>query len=152
MSGSALRLATAVELEALGERLARRLHAGDVVLLEGGLGAGKTTFARGVLRGLGYPGEVPSPTFAILQGYLPPEVALPLAHLDLYRLEGADELAELGLDDWLEDGALIVEWPDRLGGRFGADALALRFDFAADGARLLTAQVPAAWEGRWPLP
>ncbi len=120
--------------------------------LAGDLGAGKTTLARGLLRGLGLAGEAPSPTFAILQGYEPPEVALPVGHVDLYRLDDPREVAELGLDDWLASGALVIEWPDRLGGRFADIALDLRLDVASDGTRLLTAAVPGAWEGRWPLP
>ncbi len=145
-------LRTPADVEAFGAGLAQCLRAGDVILLEGGLGAGKTTLARGLLRGLGLAGEAPSPTFAILQGYEPPEVALPVGHADLYRLEDPQDLDELGLDDWLADGALLIEWPDRLGGRFAAIALALRIGIAADGTRLLTARVPGAWESRWPFP
>jgi tRNA threonylcarbamoyladenosine biosynthesis protein TsaE len=150
MSAPPLRLATAQELAGLGAQLAPHLRAGDILFLEGGLGAGKTTLARGLLRGLGYAGDVPSPTFAILQGYEPPQVSLPVGHVDLYRLDGPDEASEIGLDDWLAEGALIIEWPDRLGGRFRAEALVLHIDIAGDGARLLTALVPPAWEKRWP--
>jgi tRNA threonylcarbamoyladenosine biosynthesis protein TsaE len=78
-------------------------------------------------------------------------VSLPVGHVDLYRLEDPRELDELGLDDWLIEGALVIEWPDRLGGRFADAALDLQLTIAADGARLLTATAPAAWEGRWPL-
>lgn len=147
----AIRLAQASDVEAMGGRIAAVLRAGDIILLEGDLGAGKTTLARGLLQGLGLAGEAPSPTFAIVQGYEPPEVSLPLAHVDLYRLDDPDDVAELGLDDWLEGGALVIEWPDRLGGRYDPSALALRLTVAADGARLLTALVPKAWESRWPL-
>lgn len=150
MNGLALRLTSAADVEALGVRLGALVRPGDVLLLDGDLGAGKTTLARGLLRALGLAGEAPSPTFAIVQGYEPPDVTLPLAHVDLYRLDDPADVAELGLDDWLEEGALIVEWPDRLDGRFDSVALALRLDVAADGARLLTARVPEAWEGRWP--
>lgn len=148
---SSLRLKTAADVEAFGARLAPLLRAGDIVLLEGDLGAGKTTLARGLLRGLGLAGEAPSPTFAILQGYEPPDVSLPVGHADLYRIS-LPEVEELGLDDWLADGALLVEWPERLGGRFAHVALNLHLTVAKDGARLLTARVPAAWEGRWPIP
>ncbi|MBO9575231.1 MAG: tRNA (adenosine(37)-N6)-threonylcarbamoyltransferase complex ATPase subunit type 1 TsaE [Sphingobium sp.] len=147
-----VRLESAADVEGFGARLAAVLQAGDVVLLEGGLGAGKTTLARGLLHGLGLAGEAPSPTFAILQGYEPPDVSLPVGHVDLYRLDDPADVEELGLDDWLNDGALVIEWPDRLGGRFGASALNLHLDVAPDGARILTADVPPAWEGRWPLP
>lgn len=144
-------LETAADVEGFGARLGAALRAGDVLCLSGDLGAGKTTLARGILRGLGHQGEVPSPTFSILQGYEPPDVLLPVGHVDLYRLESAEEVDELGLDDWLADGALVIEWPDRLGGRFGAIALDLQLAVAAEGGRLLTAHVPPAWETRWPL-
>lgn len=144
-----LRPADEAAMEDIGREIAARLRAGDVVTLEGGLGAGKTTLARGILRGLGFPGEAPSPTFAIVQGYEPPETRLPLAHVDLYRLEDAGEIEELGLDDWLDGGALIVEWPDRLGGLYADNALAIQIAVAADGARTLTVAVPGAWKERW---
>ncbi|HEY1125070.1 MAG TPA: tRNA (adenosine(37)-N6)-threonylcarbamoyltransferase complex ATPase subunit type 1 TsaE [Sphingobium sp.] len=146
-----MHLKTAADVEGFGVRLAKMLRAGDVVLLSGDLGAGKTTLARGLLHGLGHVGEVPSPTFSILQGYEPPDVALPVGHVDLYRLESAQEIDELGLDDWLVDGALVIEWPDRLGRHFADIALDLQLTVAGDGARLLTAHLPTAWEGRWPL-
>jgi tRNA threonylcarbamoyladenosine biosynthesis protein TsaE len=146
-----LGLATAEATDKAGRALAAQLRAGDVILLEGGLGAGKTTLARGLLRGLGFAGDAPSPTFAILQGYEPPETALPLAHVDLYRIEEPGELEELGLDDWLEGGALVIEWPDRLDGLYGGSALLIHITVADDGSRLLTARLPKSWEGRWPF-
>jgi tRNA threonylcarbamoyladenosine biosynthesis protein TsaE len=152
MPDTQIAAATPDAMEALGRRLGARLQSGDIVTLQGGLGAGKTTFARGVLRGLGFAADVPSPTFAILQGYEPPETRLPLGHVDLYRIEQPDELDELGLDDWLEGGALVIEWPERLGTLYADLALAIHIDTADDGGRLLTARVPMSWEGRWPLP
>lgn len=150
MTVATIRLTSPDEVGALGTRLAAVLRVGDVILIDGALGAGKTTLARGLLRGLALAGEAPSPTFAIVQPYAPPEVSLPVAHVDLYRLDGPEEVAELGLDEWLDNGALVIEWPDRLGGLFDAIALRLHLEVAADGARLLTAHLPAAWEGRWP--
>ena len=135
---------------AAGAAMAPLLRAGDVVALYGDLGAGKTTFARGLLAALGLPGEAPSPTFAIVQAYAPPEVRLPLAHVDLYRLRDPDEAEELGLDDALADGALLIEWPERLGGWLWPSALRLRLDPDPGGGRRLTWQRPAAWESRWP--
>lgn len=146
-----LSLADAEATETVGRRLAPVLRAGDVVTLQGGLGAGKTTLARGLLRDLGYAGDAPSPTFAILQGYEPPETRLPLAHVDLYRIEEMAELEELGLDEWLEAGALVIEWPDRLAGRYGQIALEIRIDTTDEGSRLLTARLPKSWEARWPF-
>lgn len=97
--------------EEAGERLGRRLRPGDVVLLKGELGAGKTTFVRGVARGTGSPAPVASPTFQLVRIY-PGRVKL--AHVDLYRVEDLSELRDLGLDELAGDGAVVVEWGDRL--------------------------------------
>src|SRR3546814_19241585 len=102
-------------MRGFGARLAKQLRAGDVVALSGDLGAGKTTLARGILEGLGLAGEAPSPTFTLVQSYAPPEVRLPVWHVDLYRLSSPDEAEELGLDEALAEGALMIEWTERLG-------------------------------------
>ncbi len=133
--------------ERVGRRLAAVLRPGDVVALSGPLGVGKTALARAILRGAGHAGEVPSPTFAIVQPY--DELALPIWHCDLYRVEDASEFAELGLDEVLTDGALLVEWPERAGAAAWPQALRLSLDFASSGARSLTWVLPPAWEGRW---
>ncbi|MBC7985905.1 MAG: tRNA (adenosine(37)-N6)-threonylcarbamoyltransferase complex ATPase subunit type 1 TsaE [Sphingomonadaceae bacterium] len=135
---------------AIGARLAALLRPGDAVALFGDLGAGKTTLARGVLAALGLAGEAPSPTFAIVQPYDPPETRLPVRHVDLYRIEHADEVRELGLDDARREAALLIEWPERLGGALWDDALRLVLTVEPGGARRLTWAVPPAWEGRWP--
>ena len=141
---------TLAEADRIGAAIGRALRAGDVVLLSGDLGAGKTTLARAMLKARGLVGEAPSPTFAIVQPYAPPEVDLPIAHVDLYRIEDEDELIELGLDDYVHDGALLIEWPDRLGQTGWAGALALTISGSGD-ARVLTADVPTSWGSRWPL-
>ena len=135
----------------LGERLAARVRAGDVIALSGPLGAGKTSIARGLLAALGLAGEAPSPSFAIVQPYAPPEVRLPVLHVDLYRIEDPDEAEELGLEEAQADSLLIVEWPERLPETYWADALWLTLEVMRNGARELTARVPAAWKDRWPL-
>jgi len=132
---------------AVGERLARQLRPGDVVTLAGDLGAGKTTLVRGMLHALGHDGEVPSPSFAIVQPY--EDLAPPVWHADLYRLEDRSELAELGLDS-TGDGVLVVEWPERAGEGAWPEALRLTLEITGPKRRRLTAGVPAAWEGRWP--
>lgn len=143
-----IRLADAEATEAFGARLAPYLRPGDVIALHGTLGAGKTTLARGLLRGLGHAGDVASPTFPIVQAYDPPDVRLPVWHVDLYRIEHPSELEELGLDDALVDGALLIEWPERLPGLWPQT---LRLTLAADDTgRALTAGVPPAWGTRWP--
>lgn len=143
-------LSDAAQTEAFGAALARALRAGDVIALSGELGAGKTTLARGLLRGLGFGGDVASPTFPIVQPYEPPDVRLPLWHVDLYRIENPAELEELALDDALAEGALAIEWPERLGNALWPQALSVRLVPAPGGARALTADVPTAWEARWP--
>ena len=142
-------LPTAEATEAFGAALAEKLRRGDVVALFGTLGAGKTTLARGILRGLGHRGDVASPTFPIVQTYEPPETRLPVWHVDLYRIEQAAELEELGLDEGRQAGVMLIEWPERLPVLW-PDALRLRLEVAEDGSRALTAGVPPAWGTRWP--
>ncbi|WP_422634367.1 tRNA (adenosine(37)-N6)-threonylcarbamoyltransferase complex ATPase subunit type 1 TsaE [Sphingobium sp.] len=133
----------------LGRRIAGQARIGDVIALEGGLGAGKTTLARGILEALGLKGEAPSPSFAIVQPYDVPEVRLPVAHVDLYRLDMPEETEELALGEYLMDSLLIIEWPDRLGDRLWPHALRLTIAMTEDGARRLTADLPDAWTDRW---
>jgi tRNA threonylcarbamoyladenosine biosynthesis protein TsaE len=102
---------TPAETEAAGRQLGQALQAGDIVLLTGELGAGKTTFVRGVARGTGATAPVASPTFQLVRVY-PGRVQL--AHVDLYRIENSIELVGLGLDELADSGAVIVEWGDRL--------------------------------------
>ena len=140
-------LADEAATRTVGAKLAAILRTGDVVTMTGDLGAGKTTLVRGLLEALGHAGEVPSPTFAIVQPYEDLEPAV--WHADLYRVDDRAELAELGLDS-LGDGVLLVEWPERAGDAAWPDALRLTLEITGPGTRRLTAEVPAAWEGRWP--
>ncbi|GAA4740779.1 tRNA (adenosine(37)-N6)-threonylcarbamoyltransferase complex ATPase subunit type 1 TsaE [Sphingomonas daechungensis] len=137
------------ETRAFGQRLAALLRPGDVVTLRGPLGVGKTALARAILQALGHEGDVPSPSFAIVQPY--EDLSPPVWHVDLFRIEDHGELEELGLDA-AADGVLLVEWPEKAGTGLWPQALALTLDFAADGARSLTANVPSSWQGRWPPP
>lgn len=134
---------------AFGGKLSKALRAGDVITLSGELSAGKTTLVRGLLHALGHKGEVPSPSFAIVQPY--ESLSLPVWHVDLYRIEDVSDLAELGLEDIREEGVLVIEWPEHGDAAMWPEALALSLNVAEDGSRALTANVPAAWEGRWPL-
>lgn len=134
---------------AFGRKLSKALRAGDVITLTGQLSAGKTTLVRGLLQALGHVGEVPSPSFAIVQPY--ESLEPPVWHVDLYRIEDPSDLDELGLEDIRVDGVLIIEWPEHGNAAVWPEALALSLNVGDDGARALTADVPAAWEGRWPL-
>ena len=138
------------EMTIMGAALAAVLRPGDVIALSGDLGAGKSTLARSIIRALGWAGEVPSPTFTLVQPYDPPDVRVPVWHVDLYRLGGPAEADALGLFE--TDAALIIEWPQRLGGRLPAETLRLQIEGSGDAPRRLTWEAPAAWEGRWPPP
>jgi tRNA threonylcarbamoyladenosine biosynthesis protein TsaE len=131
----------------LGAALAAKIRPGDVVALSGPLGVGKTALVRGLIAALGHSGEVPSPSFSIVQPY--EDLDPPVWHVDLYRIEKASELDELGLDS-AADVVLLIEWPERAGDRAWPDALRLSLEFGRNGDRNLTAHVPPAWEGRWP--
>ena len=136
--------------EAFGALLAERVRPGDVITLQGALGAGKTSVARGLLAALGLAGEAPSPSFAIVQPYEPPEVRIPVRHVDLYRIDDPAEIEELALDDARYDSLLLVEWPERAGPDHWPDALRLTLTIEPDGTRGLTIGVPEAWRSRWP--
>ena len=133
---------------ALGEDLALALNRGDLVTLSGDLGAGKSSLARALIRTIAddefY--EVPSPTFTLVQAY--DELRLPIAHADLYRLSGGDELDELGFDEFLQDGAVLVEWPEQADGMLGTPAFAIELRHPANGEQgrivTITAQTNAA--------
>ena len=140
-------------MEAFGARISGAMRPGDVIALSGPLGAGKTTLARAILRGAGHRGEVPSPTFTLIELYdaLDP----PVAHADFYRLENPQEAAELGLEDYREGAVLIAEWPERAGG-FGHEPACLSIEIAfvdgsaADAGRKAIVECGADWLGREP--
>lgn len=135
-------------MEALGVRIAQKLRPGDVVALSGGLGAGKTTLARAIMTGLGHRGEVPSPTFTIIETYdgLDP----PLVHADFYRLERPEEARELGLDDYREGAALLAEWPDHAGGfAHEPGCLSITLEIVGPG-RIAIVEPGPDWLTRWP--
>jgi len=134
----------------LGAAVARELAAGDAVCLWGPLGAGKSTLARGLIRALTRPDEdVPSPTFTLVQFYQTP--SLGIAHFDLYRITRTSELAEIGLDEALDDGAAIIEWPERLEGHLPPDRLDIEFAIVGKGRdehRTARLTPHGSWEGR----
>jgi tRNA threonylcarbamoyladenosine biosynthesis protein TsaE len=135
-------------VEALGARIAGKLQPGDVVALSGDLGAGKTTLARAIVAALGYAGEVPSPTFTILETY--DALHPPLVHADFYRLESPREAEELGLDDYREGAALIAEWPEKAGGfAHEPTCLSIALELAESGRKAVV-EGGADWQSRMP--
>ena len=141
-------------MQRLGEAIAAALQVGDVIALSGGLGAGKTTLARAIVAALGHRGEVPSPSFAIVEIYDPPSLRLPVVHADFYRLERAEEAAALGLDDYREGRALIAEWPENAGG-FAEEpgCLSVRLEFVPEtsgSGRIAIVEGCSNWLGRLP--
>ncbi|PTS91094.1 MULTISPECIES: tRNA (adenosine(37)-N6)-threonylcarbamoyltransferase complex ATPase subunit type 1 TsaE [unclassified Caulobacter] len=141
-----LALADEAATQALGQALARHLKAGDALCLTGPLGAGKSTLARALIRALTTPDEeVPSPTFTLVQFY--ETAAFPLAHFDLYRLSDPDEAYEIGLDEALDGGVALIEWPQRLEGRLPLNRLDI--DIALDGdARRVSVTPHGDFKGR----
>ncbi len=118
---------SASQMRDLGMRVAKALRPGDVLLLQGELGSGKTTFVQGMARGLGVKGRVTSPTFTLLREY---RGRLSLVHLDAYRLEGPLDLYEIGVEEYLEgDAVLAVEWGDRVKGFFRPPYLEVRMEY-----------------------
>lgn len=140
-------LPDAAATEALGRALAPHLAVGEAVLLYGPLGAGKSTLARALIRALTTPDEeVPSPTFTLVQYY---DAEPPLAHFDLYRLDRPEEVREIGLVEALDDGAVLIEWPERLGEDLdrwvGPDRLTITLAPQGDG-RVATVSGAGSWE------
>ena len=133
-------------MDRLGRTIASNLRPGDVVALTGGLGAGKTT----LIAALGHEGEVPSPSFSIVELYDPPAVRIPLVHADFYRLNDPGEAEEIGLDDYRAGAAMIAEWPDHAGG-FADEAgcLSITLDVVGNG-RIAIVEGGADWLGRMP--
>ena len=139
-------LAEEAETVALGRKLGARLTQGDVVCLWGGLGAGKTTFARGAVAAwVGKDIEVPSPTYTLVQTYEGP--AGQLQHMDLYRLKSSEEAWELGLEEAFYGAACLIEWPERLEGLTPGDRLDIAFE--VDGSGRVARLTPQGnWRGR----
>jgi len=134
-------------MESLGARIAARLRAGDVVALSGPLGSGKTTLARAIIAALGHRGEVPSPTFTIVETY---DLDPPLIHADFYRLASPREADELGLDDYRDGAALLAEWPENAGGfAHEPGCLAIALEIAGSGRKAIV-EPGADWLGRMP--
>ncbi len=129
--------------EALGARIAAGLSRGDVVALQGDLGAGKTTLARAILRALGVTESVPSPTFTLVQTYETPR--LTVRHYDLYRIRKPSEIDELGLEEAVEDGAVLIEWPEHGDDYLPDDTLHVVLTATGSQPRRADLAGPARW-------
>jgi tRNA threonylcarbamoyladenosine biosynthesis protein TsaE len=140
---------TAEDTRAIGGALASLLRRGDALALTGELGAGKTTLVQGAARALGYEGAVASPTFTLVREYRTP--GLRLAHVDVYRLDRIQEVAELGLQEMLDDGVLLVEWGDVVEALLPDDHLVVELTVPTDDEErsILVRPVGTRWASRW---
>ena len=148
-----LLLPTAEDTEAFGRALGAVLGAGDLVLLAGPLGAGKTAMTRGIAEGLGVGGRVSSPTFVIARHHPAGERGVPLVHVDAYRLGGdLDELDDLDLDSALPDSVVVVEWGEGSAHRLSADHLVVRLTRHQDDTRTAVLEPHGSWVDRVEFP
>lgn len=131
-------IASEADMRAYGVQLAETLHAGDWVAINGPLGAGKTVLSAGILKGLGFVGEVASPSYAIVHSYEPPEVSIAVAHVDLYRLDDVGDLDELGLVEERGERITLVEWAERYGANYVTPSHVVTIEPQSDGTRVLT--------------
>jgi tRNA threonylcarbamoyladenosine biosynthesis protein TsaE len=144
-----LRAPTAEDTRSIGEGLAPLLVVGDAIALTGELGAGKTTFAQGLARGLGFAGHVQSPTFTLAREYR--SGRLPIVHADVYRLERMQDVIDLDLEDSAEDGVLLVEWGDVVEALLPAGYLVVELTVpqAGDERSVRIGSEGNAWLPRW---
>ena len=128
-------IASEADMLAFGVRLSQSLKAGDWIAINGPLGAGKTVLCKGILSGLGYKGEVSSPSYALVHQYDVPDVRVETLHADLYRLENIDDLEELGLEDNRDDCITLIEWAKRGENYFGPASHIIEIQPLGDGSR-----------------
>ena len=144
-----LRAATAEETRSIGEAISPLLSPGDAIALAGELGSGKTTFAQGLARGLGFEGHVVSPTFTLVREYRP--ARLPVIHADVYRLERVQDVLDLELEQSAEDGVLLVEWGDAVEALLpdGHLVVELGIDDRSDERTIVVRTEGRTWLPRW---
>ena len=124
------------ETIALGEKIGELLSKGDIIAMEGTLGAGKTTITKGIAKALGVIDNITSPTFCLISEYAG---KMPLYHMDVYRLDGVEDFQGLGVDDMLYgDGVSIIEWSEKVKSELPKRTIALRLEPQSDGSRLIT--------------
>lgn len=138
-------LKTEAETLALGAGLAPNFRRGDVIALRGGLGVGKTALSRGIIRALTGEPEIPSPTYTLVQTYIAKN--FDIWHFDLYRLDKEADIWELGIEDAVEDGLCLIEWPDRIENLLSGDELSINLSFEGEG-RVAELSGSSAWEAR----
>lgn len=144
-----LELPTHDDTVALGRAIGELLTAGDIVLLSGPLGAGKTVLVKGIAAGLGVPGRVSSPTFVLARVHAAGSRGVGLVHVDAYRLGGdLDQLDDLGIDTAADDAAVAVEWGEFVAERFGPDYLVVRVDRRPDDVRIAELEPHGSWSDR----
>ena len=131
------------ETEELAGRIAPSLRKGDTIVLNGDLGAGKTTFVRAILRAAGVREEVPSPSFTLVQEY--EANGCRFTHCDLYRIESPQELDEMGIEDATADGVVLIEWPERGGSRIPSGALNIHIDILGENERRIRLSGSPRW-------
>jgi tRNA threonylcarbamoyladenosine biosynthesis protein TsaE len=136
---------TEADTRAVGRRIAALVRPGDVVLVGGRLGAGKTVFVSGIAEGLGIDDPVTSPSFVLVRSY---DGFLPLIHADAYRLQSSAELEDLGLNESAVDGVLVIEWGDVFESAFGDDALLVRLEVGDGGTRTISIEARGSWKTR----
>ena len=141
-----IRCPTEADTRAVGRKLAATLRPGDIVVLAGGLGVGKTLFTSGLAAGLGVEEQVVSPSFVLVRRYR--SGFLPLVHVDVYRLGSLNEFDDLEVFDLAADGAVVIEWGDALEGVIPEDHLRIDFVVEADGTRVLRLLPGGAWAER----
>ena len=141
-----IRCATSDDTEALGSRVASSLRPGDVLVLAGGLGAGKTLFTKGVATGLGVDEEVVSPSFVLVREYR--SGFMPLIHADVYRLGSINEFEDLDVIELSKDGVLVIEWGAAVESALPPEHLRIDFEVGEDASRLLRFVPRGAWEHR----
>jgi tRNA threonylcarbamoyladenosine biosynthesis protein TsaE len=143
-------LDTVERTTALGVELGRRLRAGDLVILSGSLGAGKTTLTKGIADGMGVLGRVTSPTFVIARVHRPVQGTVPLVHVDAYRISGTVELDDLDLDTDLAASAVVIEWGEGVAEQLSDERLVIDLERLPDDTRTATiTPVGAGWESRF---
>ena len=137
------------EMQDFARRIAKRAQIGDWVSLIGDLGVGKTIFAKAYIAALGFDGEVSSPSYAIVHSYDPPEIQLPVIHVDLYRIEHDSEYQELGIEDAINYGIILMEWANKYPLPLSENHYQIKIEKTSDSIRDITLNIYGEAVSRW---